>query len=280
VGGKLRARGEAVTTDAETTAVGPDEPVPDQVPVPRGISRNALVLIAVVLGLGAALALAPDPPGVLVFLFVVAGWLLSVAVHEFGHALVAYHAGDTTVAARGYLTLDPLKYTDLGVTLVIPVVALMLGGIGFPGGAVYLRDDLMRSRRGRSLASLAGPAGTLLVLLALGIIAAAVSAAGVHGPLILALAFLAFLQATALVLNLLPIPGLDGFGVLRPFLPPAVDKALRPLGAVAFLALFALIFFVPGASALLFGPAILLTQAAGFPPEMVGAGWEAFEFWK
>jgi Zn-dependent protease len=98
----------------------------------------------------------------LTFAFVAMTWVLSVGIHEFGHAFVAHKAGDTTIVDKGYLTLDPLKYSDLSTTLIFPLIALALGGIGFPGGAVYLREDLMRTKGWRSLASLAGPLGTLV----------------------------------------------------------------------------------------------------------------------
>ena len=59
----------------------------------------------------------------------------------------------------GYLSFDPRRYGDLGTSLVIPLLALALGGIGFPGGAVYLRNDLMRSPFWRAAASTSlGPA--------------------------------------------------------------------------------------------------------------------------
>src|SRR5690606_3964444 len=187
----------------------------------RGISASAIGLLAGWLALGAVLALVPGAPGVVTFAFVVAGWMLALVAHEFGHAFVAWKAGDHTVAEKGYLTLDPIKYADLGTSLVIPMIALALGGIGFPGGAVYLREDLMRSPAWRSAASLAGPAGTLAMFVTLS--AAAQFWLGLYGAdgiaLSAALAFLAFLQATALILNLLPVPGLDGWGVIRPFLP-------------------------------------------------------------
>jgi hypothetical protein len=115
---------------------------------PAPISANALILVAIFTALAFALARLPDPPGVLTFAFVVVGWVLSVVVHEFAHAFVAYKAGDHTIVEKGYLSLDPLKYTDLQTSLILPLVALAIGGIGFPGGAVYLRDDLMRSKRG------------------------------------------------------------------------------------------------------------------------------------
>jgi Zn-dependent protease len=247
---------------------------------PTPISANAVILAAIFAGLAIALARLPDPPGVLTFAFVLVGWILSVAIHEFCHAYVAHKAGDHTIAGKGYLTLDPLKYTDLSSSLVLPLIALAMGGIGFPGGAVYLRDDLMRSRRGRALASLAGPLGTLAVLAALAIGLAADRAFGVQtSPLSRAAAFLAFLQAFALVLNLLPLPGLDGFGVIRPFLPVAIQQGALRLGNVVFIGLFLAIFFVPPVSRLFFGLAFLLVQAFGVSGSAIGAGYEAFRFW-
>lgn len=253
----------------ETNAVAP--------PSPPSSLAGPLILLTW-LALGGALAALPQYTGVLTFAFVGVGWVLAVALHEFGHAAVAYLGGDHTVRDKGYLTLDPRRYTDLGVTLVVPLLALALGGVGFPGGAVYLREDLMRSRAWRSASSLAGPAGTLVVLIVLGL--AIGPAAGQGLALLNAVAFLAFLQGTALVLNLLPVPGLDGFGVLRPFLPQALAKRLAPIEGVAALVFLALLFFLPGVSSLLFGAALLITDAVGVPSEAIQGGWEAFRFWR
>lgn len=248
---------------------------------PAPLSANAVILAAIFAGLAVALARLPAPPGVLTFAFVVVGWILSVTVHEFGHAFVAYKAGDHTVAQKGYLTLDPLKYTDLATSLVIPLLALALGGIGFPGGAVYLREDLMRSRRGRALASLAGPLGTLLVLIALAIGLAADRAFGVPGnALSHAAAFLALLQAWALILNLLPLPGLDGFGVIRPYLPARAQEQALKLGKLVFIGLFLAIFFVPGVNHALFRVVLTITDLLGVPRMDIGAGLRAFRFWE
>lgn len=248
-----------------------------EVPAPRwSISPNALILMAVVVGLGAALALLPQATGVLTFAFVAAAWVLSVGIHEFGHAFVAHKAGDTTIVDKGYLTLDPLKYTDLATTLIFPLIALALGGIGFPGGAVYLREDLMRTKGWRSLASLAGPLGTLVVLI---VIALALPLAASWPALFNALALLALLQASALILNLLPVPGLDGYGVIRPFLPDTLRAKLVKVEKVGFLILFALIFWVPGVSGLIFGGALALADLLAVPRAAIGAGWNAFHFW-
>lgn len=82
-----------------------EAPVPPRAP----ISPNALILIAACLGLGWAVASGIEPLGIVTFAFVAAAWVLSVGVHEFGHAFIAYKAGDTTIVEKGYLTLDPLK---------------------------------------------------------------------------------------------------------------------------------------------------------------------------
>jgi Zn-dependent protease len=239
------------------------------------LSPNALILIAACVGLGWAVAAQLPPAGPLTFAFVAVTWILSVGVHEFGHAFVAHKAGDTTIVEKGYLTLDPLKYSDLVTTIIFPLLALALGGIGFPGGAVYLREDLMRSKGWRSLASLAGPLGTLAVLVALAVVLPFVAS----GPLYNALSLLALLQASALVLNLLPIPGLDGYGVIRPFLSDGVRARLVKVERVGFLILFALIFWVPGVSGFIFGAALTVTDLLGVSRPAVGAGWQAFHFW-
>ena len=239
------------------------------------ISPNALILIAACVGLGWAVAAGLPPAGPLTFAFVAAAWVLSVGFHEFGHAYVAHKAGDTTIVEKGYLTLDPLKYSDLVTTVVFPLIALALGGVGFPGGAVYLREDLMRSRGWRSLASLAGPLGTLAVLAVLAAVLPFVASAALRN----ALSLLAFLQASALVLNLLPIPGLDGYGVIRPFLPERVRAAMVKIERIGFLILFALIFWVPGVSDLIFAAALAITDLLGVARPAIGAGWKTFHFW-
>jgi len=260
---------------------------PDPLPVAPSTARpgqpSNLVgagIFATWLSLGAGLLFVRQPPHVLTFAFVMVGWLLSVMAHEFSHALVGWMAGDHTVKAKGYLDFDPRRYGNLQTALVIPLLALALGGIGFPGGAVYLRTDLMRSRVWRAAAALAGPAATGVILLALALVLRVWAAAGASGDLFAALTMLAFLQATALILNLLPIPGLDGFGAIRPFLPVSWAPAIRGAERLSNLALLALIFFVPGGGALLFRAAADLSVALGLQPDALQDGWRAFHFWR
>ena len=247
---------------------------------PRPVNALGAGLALLWAAMGYGLARLEAPPGLLTFAFVMLGWVLSVMAHEFSHAAVGYLAGDHTVAQKGYLSFDPRRYGDVGTSLVLPLLALALGGVGLPGGAVYLRNDLMRSRGWRSAAALAGPGATLAILVVLASVLRIWTAGGAESALFPALSLLAFLQVMALILNILPIPGLDGFNALRPFLPPSLAPRLRKAEGLAMGLLFLAIFFVPGAGAALFRATAEVSGAVGLDPDAIGEGWRAFHFWR
>jgi len=247
---------------------------------PRPASPLGLGLLALWLALGFGLHGLAAPPAPLTFAFVMLGWVLSVMAHEFSHAALALLGGDHTVVAKGYLTFDPRRYGDVGVSLVLPLLALLLGGVAFPGGAVWLRNDLMRNRGWRTAAALAGPAATLVILIVLASVLRIWQAAGAEGALFPALTLLAFLQAMVLILNLLPIPGLDGFNALRPFLPERWAPQLRKAEGLGMVLLLIAIFVLPHGAALLFVAAASLSTALGLDPAAIGDGWRAFHFWR
>ena len=166
-------------------------------------------------------------PTVDTLLFVLGGWLVSLSLHEFSHALFAYRAGDRFVAQRGYLTLNPLKYTHPLLSIGLPLLFLLLGGIGLPGGAVWVDRSAIRGRLRNSLISLAGPAANVVFLIVLVVPFVAGADTGAHPTFWAAVAFFAFLQLTAAVLNLLPVPGLDGGNALRPWLKDSAAKLDR-----------------------------------------------------
>jgi Zn-dependent protease len=211
-----------------------------------------------------------------VVILVLGGWAVSLCLHEFGHAAVAYRGGDWTVRQRGYLTLDIRRYTDITLSLVLPVVFLLLGGIPLPGGAVWINHGAIRSRAIRSLVSLAGP----LINLVLGLLLT-LTVALVPMPVGLAvgLSCLALFQVIAFVLNILPIPGLDGFGVLEPYLPQGALRLAAQVRPWAPIVLFLLIIGVPGVAGAFFDTSYALFDALGGNARAAQVGFSELRFW-
>ncbi|KDF00380.1 membrane protein [Mycolicibacterium aromaticivorans JS19b1 = JCM 16368] len=211
-----------------------------------------------------------------VFIFVIAGWVVSLCLHEFGHAYTAWRYGDHDVAIRGYLTLNPLKYTSPLLSLALPLVFIALGGIGLPGGAVYVRTFFMTPRQ-RTLVSLAGPAANLLLALVL-LVATRMFYDPAHGVFWSAVAFLGFLQITALLLNLLPIPGLDGYGALEPHLSPETQRAVAPAKQFGFLFLLVLLL-APAMNRWFFSVVFWFFDLSGVPGGLAAIGSQLTRFW-
>jgi Zn-dependent protease len=215
--------------------------------------------------------------GLLTIIFVTAGWITSLCIHEFGHALVAYLGGDRSVRASGYLDLNPLRYTNVLLSLVMPVLFLLFGGIGLPGGAVYIDRGSLRSKTWDSAVSIAGPVGTLLcfLLVAIPFMAPGHAAWVTHTNegFFAALAFLGFIEAIALVLNLLPVPGLDGFGIIRPWLPYSLQGLANQYGQLGILAVFAALFLVAPVSLAFFGFVQSITSVVGIDHDLIALGY-------
>jgi len=211
------------------------------------------------------------------FIIVLVGWVFSLCLHEFSHALVAYYGGDTTVREKGYLTFNPLKYTHPVYSLLLPLLFLVLGGIGLPGGAVYIETWRLRSRGWRTAVSLAGPAANLLLAILLGLLLrfGPVPTGGIWPGL----GFLAFLQVSALVLNLIPLPPFDGFGAIEPYLPVDLDTRLMQTRGMLSFAVFFLLWYVPFINDAFWGLVISIANLAGVPLQLVQLGLRGFQFW-
>jgi len=188
----------------------------------------------------------PTPLKTLVYmLFVIGGWMISLSLHEFGHALAAYWGGDRSVIHKGYLTLNPLKYTHATYSIIMPLLFLAMGGIGLPGGAVYINMEAIKSKTKRSLTSAAGPTATAvcaLILLLPFMIGPSSIEMYRNYEFWAGIALLAFLQLTGLFFNLLPIPGLDGWGILEIALPASMARSARIMGGFSLLLI--LFFFM------------------------------------
>ena len=232
------------------------------------------------------------------FAIVLIGWVFSVTLHEFSHALVAYMGGDYTVKDKGYLSFNPLKYTHPMLSIGMPLIFLALGGIGLPGGAVYIERHRLRSKWWGSAVSAAGPASNLVlaILLALpfatglvdtrtvefNIIRDAIGVESLSASSIFwsAMAFLAMLQVTAVIFNLLPIPPLDGFGILEPFLDAQTQMQLRQIGMYGLFLIFLLLWFVPPVANAFWDMVFDITDLLSIPYNLVSEGYDQFMFWR
>jgi len=214
----------------------------------------------------------------LTFFVVLVGWIFSLCLHEFSHALAAYLGGDWTVREKGYLTFNPLKYTHPIYSLLLPLLFLVMGGIGLPGGAVYIEAWRIRNRYWLSAMALAGPTANLLVAIVLAVTLNTTSAGSTAiGP---GLAFLAYLQIMAVVLNLLPVPPFDGYGVIEPFLPSAIRMQMAQVRGGFIWIVFLVFWFVPFAGRLLFGFVSLLAGVLALPIDLTSVGLDQFFFWR
>ncbi|HLA08827.1 MAG TPA: site-2 protease family protein [Anaerolineales bacterium] len=212
----------------------------------------------------------------LTFFVVLVGWVFSLCLHEFSHALVAYLGGDWTVREKGYLTFNPLKYTHPIYSLLLPLLFLVMGGIGLPGGAVYIETWRLRNRYWLSAMSLAGPMANLVVAFVLAVILNLTSVGSTSiGP---GLAFLAYLQIMAVVLNLLPVPPFDGYGVIEPFLPSGIRTQMAQVRGGFIWIVFLVLWFVPVAGRGLGLLIFLLTSLMDIPRELIALGYEQFKF--
>jgi len=248
---------------------------------PRGTFTPSPIFICLVvlfLAAGALAWLGKGSDGVIVFFFVVLGWVVSLCLHEYAHAVIAYHAGDRGVAHRGYLQLNPLKYTNPIFSIALPLLFIILGGIGLPGGAVMIDHSNVRNKRLDSMISLAGPAvnlilaGALVVPFGVGVDTAA------HPTFWAAVAYLAFFQLMAGIFNLLPVPGLDGGNAIYPWLKYDGRRgfdAVRPYG---YLLVFVLLW-QPTFNRLFFGWLYSLISDLGVPLDVLGFGQYLFRFW-
>ncbi|MFG2296548.1 site-2 protease family protein [Streptomyces sp. NPDC048603] len=217
--------------------------------------------------------------GLAIFLFVTSAWIVSLCLHEYAHARTALHSGDLTVGAKGYLTLNPLKYTHVLLSVVLPVLFVILGGLGLPGGAVYIERGRIQKRWQHSLISAAGPLTNVAF--------AAVCTApfwlnaldGVPPAFRFALAFLALLQVSAAILNFLPVPGLDGYGVIEPWLSYNVRRQVEPLAPFGLIAVFALLW-IPEVNRFFFDVVYALLGALGVSDLEWYCGWDLYRFWQ
>ncbi len=141
--------------------------------------------------------------------------IISIGLHEFGHAWAADLRGDPLPRMQGRVTLNPFAHTDLIGTIILPAVMIFLSpGFGLIGWGKPVQISLPNPRTRRMddiYITLAGPAMNVVLCLVLALI----GAIGDFDPktqavIIVFLARGIFLNASLVVFNLIPVPPLDG----------------------------------------------------------------------
>lgn len=175
--------------------------------------------------------------------------LLAITLHEVAHGWMALRCGDTTAKAQGRLSLNPLRHVDPVGTVLVPGLLYFFSGFIFgwakPVPVSYNR--LRQPKRDMALVALAGPASNLLM--ALGWALVALMGHGLRDalswlgePLLLMGIVGIDVNVMLGVLNLVPIPPLDGSRVLVGILPDRFGLAMarmEPYGLIILVLLLA-----------------------------------------
>ena len=165
--------------------------------------------------------------------------ILSIAVHEYCHAVAADRLGDSTPEQQGRLTLNPVVHADPVGTLIMPIMAALMHfpllGWGRPVETQPRNYTLKISMRsGMMVVSLAGPFGNfMLILLVLGVAALMGRTMGISEGVHMLLITMLQLNVLLLAFNLLPLHPLDGGKVLAALLPARyeyIDEFLLQYG--------------------------------------------------
>ena len=203
----------------------------------------------------------PSSPALLVLhlLFMVPALLIGLVLHEFAHALVAVRRGDPTPKNQGRLTLDPRRHLEPLGTLMV-----LLVGVGF-AKPVQVNQARLRSTVDRVVVALAGPFMNLVVAAAVSVPMKLLEVTDTFGlrhfvapcgstvdPLLLLqveLFYIYTLNLFLFVFNLLPIPPLDGFELVRAVLRKSNPRLLFQVESnrqAIILVAILIFFFVPG----------------------------------
>lgn len=211
------------------------------IPILNSISLNFYLLIAACFVSGSMIWNGKIST-IAVYVFFYSAIIVALCLHEFGHAISAYKGGDFSVANKGYLSLDPFKYSHPIYSIVLPVVFLAMGALPLLGGAVYINYNALKDRYWEALVSASGLiANTVLVL----IVSVFLNHFALYGNFVFwsLIAFFIYIEIALILLNALPIPGLDGYGIIEPWLPNQLRNFVQENTSIFQLILIAFIIF-------------------------------------
>jgi len=204
--------------------------------------------------------------------------LFAITAHEVAHGWVALKLGDRTAQMMGRLTLNPLKHIDPVGTLLVPGLLLVFGGFVFgwakPVPVTY--QNLRKPKSDMAWVALAGPMSNLIMALIWALVAKLALVALQSGitmaePMLYMGIAGVLINTMLMVLNLLPLPPLDGGRILTSILPGPLAWQVSRLEPYGFFILLGLIYF--GILSLILWPFIggfisLLAMIFNLPPQI------------
>ncbi|MBD3426122.1 MAG: site-2 protease family protein [Candidatus Omnitrophica bacterium] len=171
-------------------------------------------------------------------------FVVVIVIHELAHGYVAYRLGDTTARDAGRLTLNPLAHADPIGTVLLPALLIISRApvvFGWAKPVPVNPNNFNDPRKGMLLTSCAGPASNLI----LAVFFAVIFRAGIFPPGSLPGLFLLYGVLISLVLgifNLIPIPPLDGGGIVAAILPREAARKYEKLDRYGFIILIGLLY--------------------------------------
>lgn len=163
--------------------------------------------------------------------------ILSTVIHEVAHGYSALLLGDRTAELAGRLTLNPLKHLTLMGSVIVPILTSLAGiGFGWAKPVPYNPHNLRAGKWGESIVALAGPLSNLLLAIVFATFLK-------FQPNNLFFGIIVIVNCSLLVLNLIPIPPLDGSKVLFALIPQRFYSIRQTMEANQLYLLIALMFF-------------------------------------
>lgn len=176
--------------------------------------------------------------------------LFAITLHEAAHGWVAKQLGDPTAQMLGRLTMNPLKHIDPIGTVIVPLIMVALTSFvfGWAKPVPVTWENLRQPKRDMALVALAGPGANLLMLIfwLLVIFLAAFSANVIGAVVAQFLVYMGyagiFINLILMLLNMLPVPPLDGSRVVSSLLPNHLAWQYNRIEPYGFIILLALLF--------------------------------------
>ncbi len=191
----------------------------------------------------------PDIPLIQKIIIFAVPIIFAITVHEVAHGWVASKLGDQTAKILGRLTLNPIKHMDPIGTVLLPLLMILTMGIAFGWAKPVPIDwrNLRHPRRDMALVAAAGPLANLFMLiiwiLFLMLASGLAELASHMIPLLVAMAEVGIIiNIVLIVLNLIPLPPLDGSRIVAAFLSPSMALKYHKLERWGLLILVALLF--------------------------------------